>query len=483
MAARPISASIRAPVALFTTGTGPDAPQILQQMSTQGFHDFLVGRLQYLSKEEHWSLKSALDLRGWPLHLQSMETASWQLGAGGPWASEDRNSLMVLSAHGVKIEDIAQLFFEGRTVDECQVEIETIKASVPMDSVETGRAGTDIEASEAASPETLSTKAVRALPSSAPSVATLFTKRLIEVSSSTTRARSDTPHADSRKDWDQSDRNTVWAAVQLGMTPRQIQEKHLPFRSESAIQTRMTKERKLRGMQAIPTKRSNQDNDLVIKLVDEGHDLEDIAPRLSRERTPKQIQARYRILKNQAKVSRMSADVEVVDDDGDVDMGNDNIQVDADEDEGSKYNDETPQAVETPPKSKTARKTVTSSSSSKSSAKTTSTIASIRGTLLKSIDTKHLDSDGKKELRKALDKTGWPTRFTSLEEHESPLPEKAGPKWPAQDVDALRCIRETAPSIPYKKLEDFFPGRSQTAIRNLYNTKVNPGPNYHGRRK
>ncbi|KAK7192234.1 hypothetical protein PSPO01_01806 [Paraphaeosphaeria sporulosa] len=486
MVASPMSASMRAHDSFSTNGMGPNVPQILQQMNIKGFHDFLVGRLLYLSQEAHWRLKSDLDLRGWPLHLRSMDDASWQLEAGAPWAPEDQKSLMVLSAHGVKAEDIAEQFFEGRTVDECQVEIDAIKAGVPMNSIETGQGAADIDigASKAASPETPSTKAILSGLAKTPWKPTSFINRLIEVSSGAARARSDTPHADSRKDWNQADRDTVWAAVQRGMSPRQIQEKYLPFRSESAIQTRMTKERKLRGVQAIPTKWSNRDNELVIKLVDEGHDFEDIAPRLSRERTPKQIEARYRNLKKQARVSRMSVEVNVIDDDEDVELGDDNMQVDADGDEGSEYNDEISRVVQTPHKPKTTRKTIPYNSSEKSpTKKPPSSITSIRTKLLNSIDAKYLDSDGKKGLRKALNKTGWPTRFTSVEEHDSPMPEKNGPKWPTKDVEALRCIRETAPSIPYKKLEEFFPGRSQTAIRNIYNTRANPSPNYSDRKK
>ncbi|KAF2439050.1 hypothetical protein P171DRAFT_502210 [Karstenula rhodostoma CBS 690.94] len=480
-ASNPTAASMSAPSGVPANAVRPSMPQILQQMNTKGFHDFLVGRLHNL------------DLRGWPLHLRSMETASWRLEPGVPWAPEDQESLLVLSAHGVKIEDIARLFFEGRTVDECQAEIEKFKAGVPMESIEEigQRSEGDIESSKAALPETPSTRAVLAVPSSTPSVATSFTKRLIEVSSSASRARSNKPYTDSRKDWDQADRDTVWAAVQRGLTPREIQAQYLPFRSESAIQTRMSKERALRGMQAAPTKWSNKDTNLVLKLTSEGHDFEDIAPRLSRERTPQQIEARYRNLKKQAKASRMSVEANLIEnDDGDVEMGEgegeESMQVDAAGDDGSEYTEDSPQAVQTPPKLRTARKTVTSTSDSLSKdslKKTPLSIATIRTRLLGSIDAKYLSSDDKKELRKALNKTGWPTRFTSVEEYNSPLPAKVGLRWTEQDVEALRCIRESVPSLPYKFIENFFPGRSTTAIRNLYNTKVNPGPNYNGRKK
>lgn len=392
---------------------------------------------------------------------------------------------MVLSAHGVKIQDIARLFFEGRTVDECQAEIENIKTGVPVESIETGkRSGLDIKASKATMPEDPSTKAIQPVPGSTTSAATPFKKRLIEVSSSASRVHSHTPYTDSRKDWDQADRDIVWAAVQRGLNTRQIQEQYLPFRSESAIQTRMSKERALRGVQATPTKWSNIDNDVVLKLASEGHDFKDIAPRLSRGRTPQQIEARYRSLKRQAEASRMSVEFSLVDDDGDVEMEEEGVQVDAGGDEGSEYAEDTSQAVQTPPKPRTTRKTIPFNSSPVStSEKTPSSIASIRTKLLNSIAPKYLNSDGKKELRKALSKTGWPTRFASVEEYTSPLPAKIGPKWGDQDVEALKCIRETVPSIPYKVLEQFFPGRSQTAIRNLYKTKLNPGPNYHGRKK
>lgn len=426
------------------------------------------------------SLIKHLDLYGWPLHLRAMDTASWQLVAGASWALEDRQSLKTLFAHGVSMEDIAQSFFEGRTVYECQDVIESMKVRESMSSTETGQlSGTDLDATKAASPHAPSTKAIPSPPT--PSAATPFKNRLIEVASSGSRARSATPHADSRKDWEQKDCDIVWKGVQLGMTPCQIQAEYLPFRSESAIQTRMTKERKLRGVQATPTKWSKQDKEIVMKLADEGHDFESIAPRLSRERTPSQIEARYRDMKKQSGASQTNVEVSHVDDDGDVEMPDENshmadedAQMAAGEEEGSEYNEETSGAVQPPRKPKTARKSILSNSSPNSSAstkKTPKSIASIRTKLLNSISARQLNPDQKKQLRKELNRIGWPTRFASLEEHESPLPGKSA-KWLDQDLHALRCIREIAPSIPHRVLVDFFPGRSETAIRNVYNTKV-----------
>jgi hypothetical protein len=376
-----------------------------------------------------------------------MASASWQLEPGAPWAPGDRDTLLVLAAHQVRIEDIAQLFFEGRTADECQKEIDT---------------------------EPEPSKTMPPAPSGTPSAATPFKKRLSESSSSEPRDRSDIPYRDSRKDWDQADRDTVWAAVQRGLTPRLIQAQYLPFRSESAIQTRMTKERAIRGVQATPTKWSNMDNDLLLKLASEGHDFEDIAPRLSRERTPHQIEARYSLLKKQAGVSRESTGVNLIEDDedGDAEMEEQSITMDAEEDDGSDYTD-TSQAVRKPIKPRTARKTLPMNIAPKAHQKKTtpSSITRIRTKLLNSIDARILTSNDKKELRKVLNKQGWPSHFVSLEEYNSPLP-KSGTRWTEQDSLALGYIREVVPSMPYKSICNFFPGRSEVSIRNQYNTKV-----------
>jgi hypothetical protein len=389
---------------------------------------------------------------------------------------------MVLAAHGVRIEDIAQVFFEGRTAGECQDEIDAMKAGVPVTSIESPgqRPEIDTEPSKAASSKTTSSKVMSPAPSGTPSAVTPFKNRLIEVSSSVSRARPDTPYKDSRKDWDQADRDTVWTAVQRGLTPRQIQAQYLPFRSESAIQSRMTKERAIRGMQAAPTKWSNSDNDLILKLTSEGHDFEDIAPWLSRERTPRQIEARYSILKKQAEVSQKSPKVNLTKDDEyedeDTEIEDQNMQVDANGDDDSDYTEGTAQAVQRTSKPRTAKKTVSSKSAPKAHPEKTTppSIARIRTQLLNSIDTKFLSSEDKKELRAVLNKQGWPSHFVSVEEYNSPLP-KTGTRWTEQDTLALGFIREVVPSMPYKLICNFFPGRSEVSVRNQYNTKIGRG--------
>ncbi|KAL1604835.1 hypothetical protein SLS60_004375 [Paraconiothyrium brasiliense] len=456
-------------------GNQPNVPPYALPMNIEGFHEFLLERLESLSQEMRWSLKTTLDQSGWPLHLRAMEIASWQLGPGASWDPEDQDALMVLSKHNVKVEDIARLFFEGRTVEDCQLMIDMLQVGLPVESIEDeNETEVHVESSKIAS-----SSAMSPTPSGTPLARTPFTKRLIEVSSSAARASSTPPFTDSRKDWDQADRDIVWNALHEGLTPKQIQTQRLPFRSESAIQTRMSTERKLRGVQPMGTKWSENDDNLVLKLGSEGVGFQDIAPRLSRERTPKKIEARYHNLRKQAEVRRMSAEFRVNKSAEDEEMTEQRMQIDFAGDDGSEYEDETAPAVQPPRKLPTARKTVPSNSTPKASPKKTpSSIAPIRNKLLNSLS---LSSEDKKELRKALNKTSWPTRLMSVEEYNSPLP-RNGARWTEQDAQALGCIRETVPSLHYKFIANFFPGRSETAIRHQYNTRVNPGSN-NGARK
>lgn len=327
-----------------------------------------------------WSLASALDNVGWPLHLRSMEAANWQLEVGAAWAPADQRALMVLSAHEVEIDDIAQSFFEGRTAEECEAMLDKLKAGLPIDSIE-GRGmlrHDDHQISETGPTMTAIAKDDSQAPTGTSVATTPFTKRLIEVVSSKSRTRSDTSHKDSRKGWDQADRDVLWHATQQGLSPRQIQAQCLPFRSESAIQTRMSKERAFRS------------------------------------------------------------------------------------------------------ELKIARKTVPSNSTPKNlPQKTPPSIATLRNRLLNSINAKYLSPDQKKELKKALTRTSWPTRFMSLEENSAPLL-KNGARWTEQDTKALGCIRKTVPLLPYKLICKFFPDRSEAALRHQYNTKVTPGQDSDG---
>ncbi|KAJ4355413.1 uncharacterized protein N0V89_003429 [Didymosphaeria variabile] len=380
-------------------------------MNIRGFHEFLVGRLEYLSQEMRWSLRTTLDQNGWPLHLRAMESASFQLEPGASWAPEDQDALIVLSKHEVKTEDIAQLFFEGRTVEECQLMIDILQIGLPVESVEGQTEGhSDFNA------EPASSKAISSVPSGTRSAPTPFTKRLIEVTSSASRAGSTPPCTDSRKDWDQADRDIVWNAMHEGLTPTQIQAQRLPFRSASAIRTRMSKERKLRS----------------------------------------------------------SAELKHIENEEDEEMTEQRMQIDLDDD-GSEYAEDTEPAAQIPRNLPTARKTVPSNSTPKASPKKPQPQPSLTPIRTKLMNSLGLSSEDKKELRKALNKTSWPTRFMSVEEYNSPLP-RNGARWTEQDTQALGCIRETTPSLPYKLIANFFPGRSETAIRHQYNTRVHPGP-------
>lgn len=103
----------------------PNAPLNLrwhEQNPLLGFHVFLIGRVPHLPTSYQRVLHRALDNAGWPLHLRSMESAALKIHPGSPWFLADETVLIILR-QGFKIPSscVAQVFFEGRTSEECEL--------------------------------------------------------------------------------------------------------------------------------------------------------------------------------------------------------------------------------------------------------------------------------------------------------------------------------------------------------------------------
>lgn len=373
--------------------------------------------VRYLSNDARRSLIGNLDKRGWPLHLRELGTANWQLEPTMPWELADKDALMLLSASGVKIEDITEIFFEGRTAHECHDALENLRphaSIIPVEDDE-GPAPSSARTSNAMlSPPANHTTALPT-PSPETSIKSQPKKEPTEISPEncavSSRGRPRTPHADSQKPWEQADRELIWGAMGKSKTARQIQQEYFPSRSESAIQTRMCKERKLRRAE------STQKNWSPEGLSD-----------------------------GEANTTGLQ-----------------DMQIADENDDDSDY------VEDSSPREKPSAAMAGISSSHSTPTKKAPTISTIRTKLLSSIDNHVLSKEKKNELKKAL-RNKWPTHFASVEGHNAP-PAK-GTRWSNNDIRALRIIRETAPNLPYRFIADFFPGRNESGISRQINHKI-----------
>ncbi|PVI04274.1 hypothetical protein DM02DRAFT_669262 [Periconia macrospinosa] len=93
-----------------------------------GFHGFLVSKLHQLGDEERLRLFGVLSTHGWPVHLQTMENARFQILPGSPWAPADDMALIIIRDTPLPFDVIARVFFEGRSEAECQVRHEYLVA-------------------------------------------------------------------------------------------------------------------------------------------------------------------------------------------------------------------------------------------------------------------------------------------------------------------------------------------------------------------
>ncbi|KAJ4290378.1 hypothetical protein N0V90_010594 [Kalmusia sp. IMI 367209] len=443
-----------------------------------GFQNFLIERLAYLPDKTRWSLKFTLDEQGWPLHLRSIDSANFQVDPGAPWDPEEHATLIILQNHGVEVEDIANLFFEGRTVGECKKMLgELTNNKATSHPAEDDQLDVSVaKPSAAISPST-------SVATPAPTTPDRFKNRLLEVSSSATResvsrGRSSTPFND-EKSWNEEDRDKIFKATQDGMTPKEIMTQFFPFRSLAAIQTRITIERKARGVPVTPTKWAFKDNELLLKLLDEGSSYEDIAANWITYRKPEQIAAHHRDLQRKGEADPLTTQVaraeegeevkeevrvEEVEYQEEEEYGDQDIQIEEADDDSS-YEEGKARAPRKTPKNSKARKAPASSNTSEEKP---ASIAVIRTRLLNSIDTGVLPAAKKTELRKAFNKSGWPTRFSSIEEYNAPELKKRA-LWAPQDVDAVLSIRSVMPNMSWKLItEKFFPGRTETGVRNQW---------------
>lgn len=378
---------------------------------------------RYLSDRARWSLTSSLDKHGWPSHLRKMDTANWQLAPNMPWEPADKEVLKLLSAHGVKTKDIAEVFFEGRTEQECQSALSDLETNASTVTVEDRRAPAPPitrPPNTILSPSATNDLTVLPVPPARTSIPTPSKKQLSGIfpanCTEPSRDRHQTPYADSQKTWEQVDRDIIWEAMKKNMTPRQIQEQYLPSRSESAIQTRISKERKLRSALNAPT-----------------------TPTVPTKRSPDELGEETDKL------------------------GWQDIQIPEEKDDDSDY------VEEVSPKEKhgVARTPITPSDMAQT--KKAPSISSIRTKLINSIDSRILSKDKKIELKKAL-KNNWPTHFASVEGHNAPP--KKGAQWSENDIRTLKIIHETVPELPYRYVANFFPGRNEAGISRQINSKI-----------
>ncbi|KAF2676019.1 hypothetical protein K458DRAFT_397350 [Lentithecium fluviatile CBS 122367] len=100
------------------------------------------------------------------------------------------------------------------------------------------------------------------------------------------------------------------------------------------------------------------------------------------------------------------------------------------------------------------------------------TLQQHRNSVIQSISRSHIGRGTRVRLKNALDKRGWPKRFTSLANFHAP-PARKGEAWAAEDSRALLYIREVAFKIPHCVLaEKFFWGRSEGAVRSHWSNLV-----------
>lgn len=86
----------------------------------QGFRGFLISKFIHLSNEERIQLFSIFNTHGWPLHLQTWESAHQAIVPGAPWHPADDLPLMVARDARLSYDDIASVLYEGRTASDLE---------------------------------------------------------------------------------------------------------------------------------------------------------------------------------------------------------------------------------------------------------------------------------------------------------------------------------------------------------------------------
>lgn len=416
------------------------------------------------------SLRNSLDTHGWPLNRQSMERASLQIEKGTPWSLDDCKVLQILYKHGVKTEDMAKIFFEGRTVGDCQAMVNQLKeefARKPVPSVQGPMRQTSVPVIATPSGAVHSSGFVDRPAAIAVSDLTSFKKRIIEASPAA-GLPGPTARPEPNSIWEQGERDIIRKAVQDGLTARQVQAEYLPFRSFFSIMDQMSMERRLREGLTVSNRWSDEDNAILLQLRDQGNSFEAIVPRLSVKRTLFAVEAHYQVLKLQRETDNGKNGVAHVV--GDENVGNAKQEAHANDkrDGVSGYFKETSQAKETPTYSAPTTGRETHRSTNSESAKTPQSITTIRTQLVDSIDPQHCSLEDKAELKKALGNDNWPTRFTSIEEYNMD-PIRRGARWTDQDKKAILCMVTTIPTLTRKDIAEFFPGRTEEAVGHQVN--------------
>lgn len=418
-----------------------------------------------------------------------MATANWQVVPHTPWNPIDSKVLAILSTYKVKTKDMAEIFFEGRTVEECENMLESLNTGilglrselnepsrrrvqkvdfsspVKHESTEVGSTGPfNTTSSSTMVPHPMSPVGPR--PIQTPRIQTSVNSYPPNSTEMRT-GRSETPYADSQKAWEQADRDIVWKAIKDHMSARDIQKIYLPFRSESAIATRMCKERRIREGQAAPLKWSPDDGDRSARPRDEQYSSKHPARNFPSEQAPYQFQLRYDTSRDHVDVVDADMNTNMLGRDIETEFDHQMIQESADRDDDSDYVDEKP----TQKRPGIARKTPASAKDT--SKKSPSSISSLRNKLLNAIDAYYLPDHKKEALRKALRKN-WPTHFASVESRNTPLPAK-GSRWSEKDTRALKIIHEIVPDLPHKYIKEFFPGRNEASISRQINSRLKSG--------
>ena len=420
-----------------------------------------------------------------------MATANWQLVPHSTWDVVDRQALAVLSAHGVRTKDMAEMFFEGRTIEECEDMLQSPKVgpSTPQNKVVkssskyVGQVGSGISQDQHGFVATHNARPLNDTPSSfmvpnyspslvPPPVETSRLQRSISTNSlnraESLHGRSETTYTDSQKAWEQQDRDIVWRAMKDNMTARDIQRLYLPSRSESAIQTRMCKERKIREKQSTLTQWPTNDSSRPAQARSDGYSPRRIPKDSSSDGPQTQCHTRYGNSRDPIDVDNMDVDTNTLMQNTAEEFDHQEIQEFADRGDDSDYVDD-----ETPVHKRPGVARKTPASSKETPKKSPSSISSLRSRLLNAIDAHYLPHHKKEALQKALRKN-WPTHFASVEGHSTPLPGK-GARWSDKDTRALKIIYETVPNLPHKYIKEFFPGRNEASVSRQINSRLRSG--------
>lgn len=494
-----------------------------------GFRGYLIGQLTQLEPEQRLRLFAILNFHGWPVHLQNLYIADIPLGPTTPWLEADNKALLIVREAGVSFDAIARVVFEGRSAAECRAHYNELlhsgwvarardaympqpepsspfptyddsgfdqgneatvqqqpeqeendrdrSLSVPDTPTPVNKEitpqtmrsqerlaqlmedATDSELSSARS--SFSNAELLSAPDTAdqqlpPAASTPVSKSkkannklLTDLKKASSASRASPSSGTNKKYWTDEHVHLLHVSIANGLTPKEMQEAYFPFRTIGAVDTKISKMKKA-GI-TFPTSRrwTDYSSDLLLRVAQDGTSWEDVCATHFPLRTPEECREYYRFLvRNDAE-------------DDSKDAKRDNVEEDNENDQ-TDYKDKKHQKHDGDPNLDVA------DDSENLTELEIARMDAIERLLPFYGGQDHSKvADQRLWLKKALDKSAWPTHLATLEYYKTKGSQVKDRKWLPEDSNALQLIRQL-PDPPSNRLcaEVFFPGRNADGVRN-----------------